>query len=628
MKIGKSRTLSVDVGTTKIRVCDISTSHSVSTLSYYDEIEIPASREERDEFLKTEGRAFIKRQPSKLFYASLPGKGILSRVLSVPVVPLKKLNEILKYEVQQQIPFPLEMVEWEYQILSKTEQHFNILLAAVKKDLVSEFLSRLNMLGINSVRLYSDLFAIVNSFAFSTQQSFDKCQGILEIGANSANFIVIHKDKMLLRSLTTSGDTITSAIAEAENISFKEAEEKKIQEAFNVPVVASTVENLNTEIQNSIDYWRFTLKGPELEGIHVSGRGALMQDFSKVLEEKSRLHVSIFNPFSTVALDSKLSSLKERGPELSVLTGIALAKDRHGFININLMPADVEQVKSLQANKTYLYLSALIAGLIAFTPSLFLNYDKVLVEGIHSDVDSVLNSYERYKPEVDTLQGEIDSLEQRANQARGVIDQKSIWIERLVSIGDSLPSSRIYLTSFLPGYAETPAPSIEPRPDVTAPGVPAAPVGPGVPAAPAGPGAITGPGVPASPAGPGVPGTPARQESADIQMPPEPPLPGRGAGGAGAAGANPGITQPPVRQQAAQPAVQTANNQAPEADSADFTIWGKVVVTDISTAFDDLKRFTGNLEDLEFVEDVSIMEAELSVTGDELEFALLLRLKN
>ena len=126
---GRSRYFAIDIGNTKIRVADIEFIGGKLTLTYYEELSIPSIPEgEREDFIRTEGKNFISKLPSRSGYISLPGRGVLVRSLSIPKVPPKKLKDILKYEVQQQIPFPLEVVEWKYQIAGEEANNYNILL--------------------------------------------------------------------------------------------------------------------------------------------------------------------------------------------------------------------------------------------------------------------------------------------------------------------------------------------------------------------------------------------------------------------------------------------------------------------------------------------------------------------
>jgi type IV pilus assembly protein PilM len=588
MKIGGKKNLSVDIGSTRIRVCDIEGLGSKARLSYYDELDIPVSPEERDDFIKTEGKNFIKSQPTKTFYTSLPGRGILIRTLSVPRVPLKKLNDILKYEVQQQIPFPLEMVEWKFQILSETPQSFNILLGAVKKDLITDFLSRLHGLGIDPVFLDTDLFAILNSFMFSTQFSYEKCQAILEIGASSSNLIINHKEKLLIRSLTTSGDTLTNAIAEADSISFAESENKKITKGMEIPSIPPNIENLHTEIQNSIDYWRFTQKGPEVEEIYICGRSALLKGFKEFFQDKARINTFYFQPFSNIEIVQNYSYLKEREIEFSVLTGIALRKIGRTSINLDILPEEIERIREFKQNRPYIYLSAIMAGLIAITPSLFFNQEKAMLNGLLNEIDLSLKQYEKYKPEVDKLEGEIGGLRGKVGTIGGVIDEKAIWLKRILTLGSSLPSGRIYIVSLYPGK-EAPAVS------------------------PAG----------AMPPGEYPPGAMPPGEYPPGAMPPGEYPPGAMPPGEVPPGAMPPGEVPPETLQPSQPSqpVETAES------AKSFTLKGEVVITDIKTAFDDFKRFVTELGGLEFLQKVDISSCEINQSRDKIEFTLFLEIK-
>ena len=159
--IGKGRVIGVDIGSSKIRVVELGKVGDRVTINYYNEIEAPiAPYGEREEFLKKEGKTFFKHVHSKKVFASLPGRGILIRMLQVPNVPSKKLQDILKYEVQQQIPFPLEVIMWTYQILSQNPQNLNILLGAAKKDLVNNYISSISPFNLNVEFLDTDFFAL------------------------------------------------------------------------------------------------------------------------------------------------------------------------------------------------------------------------------------------------------------------------------------------------------------------------------------------------------------------------------------------------------------------------------------------------------------------------------------
>ncbi|MCM8818267.1 MAG: pilus assembly protein PilM [Candidatus Omnitrophica bacterium] len=452
MKVGGRRNLVIDIGSTKIRVIDLGYLGGKIVLTYYNELDLSnVSGEEIDDFIRTEGKKFIQSLPGKSYYVSIPSRGVLVRALSVPKVPVKKLKDILKYEVQQQIPFPLEVVNWKYQIFEEIEQNYNVILGAIKKEILNEYIRKITSLGIDPYFLDADSLALINIFVVLKNIGREKCMGLLEIGANSTNLIIIYKEKFLVRSLTVSGNTITNAIAETENKEFSEAEIEKKEKGVESSVVMSSLDSLHTELQNSIDYWRFTLKGPELESIYLCGGSCLLKGLKEYFEEKSRVPVYYFKPLEDIEVEDKYSYLKEKDEELVTILGIGLRKILPVFININFLPEEIERIKEFRVNRPYIYLSILMAGIISLTPVLFYNQDKIMLEGILKDIEVSLGQYEKYKPELEKLNKEINELDGKVKIVKELLDKKNIWLKRILTIGNTLPSSKIYLTSITPG---------------------------------------------------------------------------------------------------------------------------------------------------------------------------------
>lgn len=454
MKIGGRRRLILDIGTSKIRAVDLDFINGKIVLSYYNELDLSNIHpEEIEEFLRTEGKNFIQKLHSKDFYVSIPGRGVLVRSLNVPKVPIKKLKDILKYEVQQQIPFPLEVVVWKYQIFEETEQNYNVLLGAIKREILNEQIGKITSLGIDPFFIDTDNFSLINALLHFKNIGREKCVGLLEIGANSSNLIINHREKFLVRSLIVSGNSITTAISETEGKSFEEAEVIKKEKGTEIKSVVTTLDSLNTELQNTIDYWRFTIKGPEVEELYICGGSSLLKGLREYLEEKGRFPVYYFKVLEEVEVPEEYSYLKERDVELVTAIGIGLRKIIPVFININFLPEEIERLKEFRINRPYIYLSVIMAGVIAVTPFPFYKWERVMLDGIKRELQISLDQYQKYKPEVEKLEKEINEINGKIGIIKGLLDKKNIWLKRILSIGEALPSSKIYLTSVTPGVS-------------------------------------------------------------------------------------------------------------------------------------------------------------------------------
>jgi type IV pilus assembly protein PilM len=575
VRIG-GRNLILDIGSTKIRVIDLEYLSERISLTYYNELDLSnVPSEEMENFLKTEGKNFIKKLPAKYFYVSIPGRGVLIRSLSVPKVPIKKLKDILKYEIQQQIPFPLEVVVWKYQVLEETEQNYNVLLGAIKREILSEHIGKIVSLGIEPYFLDTDHFALINILLFFKNIGRERCLGFLEIGANSSNLIILHREKFLVRSLTVSGNTITSAISETEGKTFIEAEIEKKEKGTHIKSVLTALDSLNTELQNSIDYWRFTMKGPDLEELYICGGSSLLKGFREYLEEKGRFPVSYFRPLENIEVAEEYSYLKERDVELVTVIGIGLRKILPVLININFVPEEFERLREFRINRPYIYLSVLMAGIISITPLPFYKFERMMLDGIKRELQVSMSQYEKYKPEVEKLEKEINEINGKVGIVKGILDKKNIWLKRVLSIGEALPSSKIYITTITPG---TSAPS---KPEG---GVAPAPASMGPP-----PSEMPAPPVPGGPPGPpqGPPGQP------------------------------PGT---PMQEQPKPTEVKIEGGNV-------YTLFGEVIIGDIKTAFNDFKDFVDKLGKLDFVQKVDIVSCEVNQEKNKIEFSLALTLK-
>ena len=89
--------------------------------------------------------------------------------------------------------------------------------------------------------------------------------------------------------------------------------------------LSSVLENLITEIQNSIDYWRFTQKGPEIKELLLVGGSSKLVGLKDFFAEKLRVETTSFNPFANISYSPQFKEIVEReNPRLAVAVGLAL----------------------------------------------------------------------------------------------------------------------------------------------------------------------------------------------------------------------------------------------------------------------------------------------------------------
>ncbi|HCG77435.1 MAG: hypothetical protein COZ37_00925 [bacterium (Candidatus Ratteibacteria) CG_4_10_14_3_um_filter_41_18] len=320
------RGIAIDLGTTSVKGLSLAKTSRGVELTGLDILPVSfASPEDKKKTWSKAVQALIGKTRASHIVISLPGREVLTRIVSLPLVASGKIKSMLQYEVQHQLPFPLDAVVWSYQILSQKEK-INLLVGAVKKELINNLLNLFINLKVKIDFVDADTFALLNALKFSPNFERDKTIAFLEMGAESSNLLICHNEQVLIRSLTNSGNAFTSAIKEISKIEFSEAEEKKIKEGKTVfPALSPILENLITEIQNSVDYWRFTQKGPEIGKFFLAGGSSRLAGLKDFLAEKLRVEAALFNPFANIYCSSRFEEETEKENScLAVAAGLAL----------------------------------------------------------------------------------------------------------------------------------------------------------------------------------------------------------------------------------------------------------------------------------------------------------------
>src|SRR5690606_5243553 len=145
-----TRRLVLDIGSSAIRLCELAQTKAGYQLVRYHQREMvidpaldeEARREIRRETLKQLLRDAKVRHKRAVF--GVPGQSGFTRTRALPPVPDHKVNQIVRYEIQQQIPFSLDQIALDYQILGRTEARgYDVLMTAIKVDVVDKQLDLL-----------------------------------------------------------------------------------------------------------------------------------------------------------------------------------------------------------------------------------------------------------------------------------------------------------------------------------------------------------------------------------------------------------------------------------------------------------------------------------------------------
>ena len=329
---------------------------------------------------------------------SVSGQMVFPRYVKLPPVTPDKISQIVKYEAQQNVPFPIDEVVWDYQLVGQDTGELSVLLVAVKGDFVKNITDCVEAAGLEPMLVDVSPLALYNAVRYN-YSDLPGCTMILDMGARSTNVVFVEGTKIFSRSIPVAGMAITRDVMKEFELSFEEAEQLKIAHAFvgfggvyeghevgvadrTSKIARNIMTRLHAEVIRTINFYRSQQGGAQPEMVLLTGGCSVIPQANVFLKEKLKIEVDFLNPFRNVSVSSSISSDKvaENIHLLGEVVGLALRRTLSCPVEINLLPPELAARRVLQRRIPFFGLAA--AGLV-FTVlvfGLFLHQMKSLAE--------------------------------------------------------------------------------------------------------------------------------------------------------------------------------------------------------------------------------------------------------
>jgi len=276
---------------------------------------------------------------------SISGHSVIIKKISLPTMSAEELEESIGWEAEQYIPFDINDVNVDVQILGgqgDESGQMDVLLVAAKKDMINDYTSVIKEAGFNPCVVDVDAFAIQNMFEINYDLVPGETLVLCDIGASNININVLKNGTTAFtRDIAIGGNQYTEEIQKQINVSYEEAEALKIggdvggadSEAV-VPqevegIISSVSANLANDIQRSLDFYSATSTEDQISKIYICGGSSKVPGLSKVIEEKVGIPVEILDPFRRIEASEKNfdpAYLRQEAPGAAVAIGLALRK--------------------------------------------------------------------------------------------------------------------------------------------------------------------------------------------------------------------------------------------------------------------------------------------------------------
>jgi type IV pilus assembly protein PilM len=377
-----------------------------------------------------------------------PGFHVFSKFVKLPPVDAGKVTQIIQYEAQQNVPFPLEEVVWDYQILGSTPGgELEVLLVAIKSDIVEGLFRVTESAGLHLQLTDVSPAALCNAFRYN-YGDLEDCSMLLDIGAKTSNLLFFEKGKVFSRSINLGANSITQDFANESKKKFDVAEKIKIEEgfvslggAYEEPenqdqaaiskIARQFMTRLHIQVNQTMQFYRGQQGGSAPARLFLSGGASLMPYTAQFFAEKLNIPVEYFNPLRNIQIDPSinLEALARVAHSLGEVVGLGLRNLAHCPVELNLMPESTLRWQSFNQKKPYLM--ATVFSMVLVVAAIGFLFDS-LAKGKQSALDDLQQQIEPAKQKQAQLDKALADLKKKhteTDQVVGWLDDRYYWAD-------------------------------------------------------------------------------------------------------------------------------------------------------------------------------------------------------
>ena len=353
----KDAVMGVDISATAIKLVELSKKKSGYALKAFANIPLPRDAIVENTVIDSIAVSqalldAVEMAGSKTKHVAIAvsGNAVIIKVIQVPTTTEFDLEAQITFEADQHVPFDIEDVYLDFQILGLSEDEpemMDVVLVACKREIVDDYQLVLSEAGLETSCVDCAVFAIENAAeelgvlqSDSTElDAVEALEGEVEnggavalvnIGANIININVLKEGQMaFVRDQFYGGQNLTELIQKAHAVSFNAAEEMKKTRFSDIDpnVIEEFYSNLSSEIGRSLDFYSANNAEYPVQTMMLSGGCALIPDIDVELYQRLGIETRIINPFEHIEIPDRafdVDAMRQIGPMMLVSVGLAM----------------------------------------------------------------------------------------------------------------------------------------------------------------------------------------------------------------------------------------------------------------------------------------------------------------
>lgn len=474
---GAARIVALDVGTCTVKVGEFLVSANASlTLSRYGIQELgldPNKEEDRAPFIIQTVADILKRtgiKPGKTVLA-VSGQSVFMRFVKLPPVDAIQIEQMIGFEAQQNVPFPINEVVWDYQVMPGRggSAENEAIIVAMKSDLLESEHRSAEATGLKTDLIDVAPLALYNAYRYNYPVE-DQCTLVIDLGARTTNLLFIEGNNLYTRGIPIAGNLISQNICNEMQEPFVAAETLKkgkgfvsLGGAYADPddrdaariskLIRSTMTRLHNEINRSISFYRTHQGGSAPKRVLLTGGSSQIPYIDVFIGEKLNLPVEYFNPLRNVNLAPTVdrNQLTIQSCFTGELVGLALRETGACPVEISLIPPALKSTQARVRTQPFL-IGALVAWVALFALVALWNWQqKVATENLTAEVRTNISRLQSFEGKMKKEIADADQLQVQFDAAKKLQIQHDAWISLLEDLNQAIPDG-VWITLLNPTW--------------------------------------------------------------------------------------------------------------------------------------------------------------------------------
>lgn len=374
-----------------------------------------------------------------------PSMLLLTKTIKIPHVEPDRRAEVIAFEAEKNIPYPIADVAWDYQIISDDGVETEIFLTSMKSSAADEFCAALTSVGVIPTSIEASSILDYNTWKYC---GLENDVIILNVGAKFSNMLIARDDGVFVRSIPVGGNALTQHIADSIGRNFETSEELKLRffstsehsgnsgaEHFT-SAAKSVMQRIGIELKRSILNYRRTGRVATPKKIYLTGRASLLSGFAEYLAEDQKMSVEYLDALANVSVSPKVNQalLTSCSSQVSELVGEAVRMLMPDAMGVNLLPRHIVEETEFARKRPLMLLSAAILALAVVPPFMYLS------KALSSDKD-FSEEFIKATPELEARYAKLQENEKIAKSytdkiagLEGLAKSKSNWINLFIDL--------------------------------------------------------------------------------------------------------------------------------------------------------------------------------------------------